>query len=345
MKLRTALLFFAISIVIVSVSIKIPSSPKFMTDGQKEDVNKVEKVNKTEKEWKEILSSDEYRVLRKAGTERAFSGEFNLHFETGTYACAACGNPLFSSAAKYDHGCGWPSFSAAVENGSVEFFDDYSFGMKRIEVRCASCGSHLGHIFDDGPPSHPTRFCINSVALDFHEAGAETSTAIQSPNSSTEIEKENRVEIATFAAGCFWGVENNFRQLEGVLSTRVGYTGGDVKNPSYQLVCTGKTGHAESVEITFDPSIISYRDLLGHFFELHDPTQVNRQGPDIGTQYRSVVFYHSEEQKETAENFIQELENSKRFRRRIATKIAPAEEFYEAEDYHQQYYEKRKIIK
>jgi peptide methionine sulfoxide reductase msrA/msrB len=341
MKLRTALFFLAISIAIVSVSIKIPSSTKFMTEDQTKEQTSVKKVNKTEKEWKEILSPEQYRVLRKAATERPFSGKYNFHFETGLYTCAACGNPLFSSSTKYDHGCGWPSFSAAVDNGSVEFFDDFSFGMKRIEVRCATCGSHLGHIFDDGPLTAPTRFCINSVALDFQPPGSEALSVSQKQSDTTE--NTSREGIATFAAGCFWGVENTFRQIEGVLSTRVGYTGGDVKNPTYSLVCTGKTGHAESVEITFDPSIISYRKLIEHFFNLHDPTQVNRQGPDIGTQYRSIIFYHTPEQKAEAEKFIKELENSKRFRRPIATKIIQSEEFYEAEGYHQQYYEKRKI--
>lgn len=160
-----------------------------------------------------------------------------------------------------------------------------------------------------------------------------------------KTEKPIQQAIATFAAGCFWGVEHNFRQIEGVLSTRVGYTGGDVKNPTYKLVCTGTTGHAESIEITFDPSSVTYKKLMERFFSLHDPTQINRQGPDIGTQYRSVIFYHSLSQKKEAETFIQELEGSNRFRKSIATKIAPADVFYEAEDYHQDYYEKVKIRK
>jgi peptide methionine sulfoxide reductase msrA/msrB len=343
MKSRTALLFLAISVVIANVSVKIPSSTKFLSENQTKGKTTVKKVNKTEKEWKEILSPEQYRILRKAGTERPFSGEYNLHFENGMYSCAACGNLLFSSETKYDHGCGWPSFSAAADRGSVEFFDDFSFGKKRVEVRCAVCGSHLGHVFNDGPDDHPTRYCINSVALDFHPAGEEAVSV--NKNRSVDEGKTNREEIATFAAGCFWGVEHKFRQIEGVLSTRVGYTGGDVKNPTYRLVCTGKTGHAESVEISFDPSVVSYQELLDYFFKLHDPTQVNRQGPDIGTQYRSVIFYHSEAQKEAAEKFIEELESSKRFRRPIATRVAAAEEFYEAEDYHQQYFEKKGIRK
>ncbi|MGD2246614.1 MAG: bifunctional methionine sulfoxide reductase B/A protein [Candidatus Aminicenantes bacterium] len=343
MRLRTALLFLFIAVVIGSVSVKIPSHTKFTAEDQKEEKTAMKKVKKTEKEWKEILTPEQYRVLRKSGTERPFTGKYNLHFENGMYACAACGNPLFSSETKYDHGCGWPSFTSAAEKGSVEFYDDFSFGKKRIEVRCTACGSHLGHVFDDGPAPTHTRFCINSVALNFQPSGSETESVNQYQAPSTDKEKSNQKEIATFAAGCFWGVEHKFRQIEGVLSTRVGYTGGEVKNPTYRLVCTGKTGHAESVEMTFDPSRVTYKDLLENFFRLHDPTQVNRQGPDVGTQYRSVIFYHTPEQKNAAKKFIKELENSKRFRKPITTQVVPVEEFYEAEDYHQQYYEKRKI--
>lgn len=287
-------------------------------------------IKKTDKEWKKTLTPEQYRILRQSGTERPFSGEYNMFFDNGIYLCAACGAPLFDSEEKFDHGCGWPSFSAAKDSSSVEFLEDNSMFMKRIEVRCATCGSHLGHVFDDGPAPTGERFCINSVALDFKPA---------------EAEEPQLEEIATFAAGCFWSVEHTFSQIEGVLSTRVGYTGGDVKNPTYQLVCTGKTGHAESIEITFNPTVVSYRKLLEQFFSLHDPTQLNRQGPDVGTQYRSVVFYHSPSQKEEAETFIKEVSSSKRFRKPIATKVAPADVFYQAEDYHQDYYEKLKIRK
>ncbi len=297
------------------------------TDG---DVKVKTQIKKTDKEWKKILTPEQYKVLRKSSTERPFTGKYNMFFEEGTYLCAACETPLFNSEEKFDHGCGWPSFSAAIDNGSVDLHADNSLGMKRIEVRCATCGSHLGHVFDDGPAPTGERYCINSVALDFQSAEANTSA---------------QEAIATFAAGCFWGVEHKFSQIKGVLSTRVGYTGGDIKNPTYQLVCTGKTGHAESIEITFDPSVVSYKELLEHFFSLHDPTQINRQGPDVGTQYRSVIFYHSPSQKKEAEVFIKNVENSKRFRKPIATKINPADVFYQAEDYHQDYYEKLKIRK
>jgi peptide methionine sulfoxide reductase msrA/msrB len=335
----------------------------------------VKKIDKTDQEWKEILTPEQYRVLRRAGTERAFTGKYNDYYDDGVYACGACGTPLFSSKAKYDHGTGWPSFTAAVDPQNVEYRKDLSHGMIRTEVRCAACGSHLGHIFDDGPAPTFKHFCINSVALNFNPAQPRVQPSPPESDSSDDqgitaeraqdlmgrscsasscgeadadlpssankaAARQDQTAVATFAAGCFWGVEDKFRKVKGVLSTRVGYTGGKVKNPTYQLVCSDKTGHAESIEITFDPAVVTYSTLLQHFFRFHDPTQVNRQGPDVGTQYRSVIFYHDEEQKSAAENMIQELSQSGQFKRPIATRVVPAAEFYPAEDYHQQYYEK-----
>lgn len=159
---------------------------------------------------------------------------------------------------------------------------------------------------------------------------------------NTEAKKETHMtEKATFAAGCFWGVEATFRQIKGVVSTQVGYTGGQVNNPSYKQVCADTTGHAEAVEVTYDPTQVSYTDLLKVFWENHDPTQVNRQGPDHGTQYRTAIFYHSTEQQKMAEASKKALDESRRFSRPIATNIVPATEFWRAEEYHQQYLEKR----
>ncbi len=306
-----------------------------------------EKIVKTEREWKKILSPEQYRVLREAGTERAFTGKFNDHYENGTYACAACGAPLFKSGTKYDHGTGWPSFTAPIEDSRVEYREDNSYGMRRTEVRCAACGSHLGHVFDDGPTPTGRHYCINSVALDFKPAEAAAGPAPPRTEGAQKKGSQERTpvlngrkEVATFAAGCFWGVEDKFRRVKGVLSTRVGYTGGNVENPTYQLVCSDTTGHAESVEVIFDPAVTSYERLIENFFLFHDPTQVNRQGPDVGTQYRSVIFYHDEQQKATALEVIEGLQKSGRFGKPIATQVVPASEFYQAEDYHQQYYEK-----
>ena len=153
----------------------------------------------------------------------------------------------------------------------------------------------------------------------------------------------SNLEKATFAAGCFWGVEAAFRKIQGVVSTQVGYIGGDTENPTYREVCSDRTGHAEAVEVTYDPSRVSYQDLLEVFWSIHDPTQHNRQGPDVGSQYRSVIFYHSDAQAKAAVESKERLERSGKFRRPITTEIVPAAEFYTAEDYHQQYYEKRGI--
>jgi len=293
-----------------------------------EEMNMVYKINK---EWKEILTSEQYRVLRLSGTERAFTGKYNDHYKDGTYVCGACGTPLFSSKTKYNHGTGWPSFTAAVGEGTVQFHSDNSHGMVRTEVRCAACGSHLGHVFDDGPAPTLLHFCINSAALDFQPAQPDDHASARQAGSSDgqgaspgrgqdlmggactappspgkagshfsssgdrAASPQNKTAIAPFAAGCFWGVEHKFRKVQGVVSTRVGYSGGHVENPTYRQVCSDKTGHAESIEITFDPAVVSYDALLQLFFRFHDPTQVNRQGLDVGTQYRSVIFYHDEE--------------------------------------------------
>jgi len=285
---------------------------RLMPEGKK---TMKKKVSKTETEWKKILTSEQFQVMRKAGTEKPFTGIYNDHYLKGVYYCAGCGTPLFLSDTKYDHGTGWPSFTDPLDEENIEYRKDFSLLMKRIEVRCATCESHLGHVFDDGPlPSH-RHFCINSTALDFRQ-------------------------IATFAAGCFWGVEDKFSKIEGVVQTTVGYTGGTLDNPSYQQVCRGNTGHAETVHILFDPAIVSYAELLSAFFHLHDPTQMDRQGPDIGSQYRSAIFYHDEAQKKEAEKTIELLGKSGRYDAPIATQIMPATDFYPAEEYHQDFYQK-----
>jgi len=304
-----------------------------------------QKIEKSDKEWKTELTPEQFKVMRQCGTEPPFSGKYNDFYEKGTYLCAACGAPLFSSGTKYDHGTGWPSFMGPLSEKNIEYRDDNSLMMHRVEVRCAVCGAHLGHIFDDGPAPAKSHFCINSVALNFVPAApakTENFAAAGGP-SVKDGERASKTETATFAAGCFWGVEYKFGQVKGVLSTVVGYSGGRTKNPTYKDVCSSTTGHAESIQVTFDPSQISYDELVRKFFSFHDPTQLNRQGPDVGTQYRSVIFYGNEGQKKIAGQVKAEFEKKGIFKKRVVTEIIPAGEFFKAEENHQKYYEKNKI--
>ncbi|UCC41019.1 MAG: bifunctional methionine sulfoxide reductase B/A protein [Candidatus Aminicenantes bacterium] len=329
MKYKLAYIISILVLLTGYCSLKNPSGQESQTkqpnNGEKRMIKKVEK---TDEEWKKILTPTQYRIMRKSDTERRFSGEYNDHYESGLYLCAGCATPLFSSETKYEHGIGWPSFTAPINEHNIEFLEDNSLFIKRIEVRCAVCGAHLGHVFDDGPAPTYKHYCINSVSLNFKKDESDKST--------------ERAETAIFAAGCFWGIEQNFRQIKVVLSTEVGYTGGHIKNPSYNQVCSDKTGHAEAVKITFNPAKISYKELLKVFFRIHDPTQLNRQGPDVGTQYRSAIFYLNKAQKEEAVKSLQNLEKSGQFSKNIVTEIVPASEFYRAEEYHQEYYEKMK---
>ncbi len=258
------------------------------------------------------LTQEEKHVIIDKGTERPFSGKYYNNTEKGTYICRQCGAPLYRSEDKFDSGCGWPSFDDEIA-GAVKRSPD-SDG-KRIEITCANCGAHLGHVFEgEGFTSKNTRHCVNSISMEFIPA----------------------TETAIFAGGCFWGVEHLMQQQKGVLGVESGYIGGKIKNPTYKEVCSGKTGHAEAVLITYNPKEVSYETLAKLFFEIHDPVQEDGQGPDIGNQYRSEVFYNSESQKETALKLIKEL-REKGYD--VKTKVTPASIFYPAEDYHQDYYE------
>jgi len=301
------------------------------------DQNMTNKVKRSEKDWKAALTPEQYEVMRKCGTERPFTGKFNDFWEEGVYVCAGCGTPLFLSATKYDHGTGWPSFTTPADEATVEYRDDYSLLAKRVEVRCAVCGAHLGHVFDDGPQPTYLHYCINSAALDFKP---EAPVAAAGPDQAAAAAKRT----ATFAAGCFWGVEHKLGKLPGVVSTVVGYTGGETVNPTYEEVCSGRTGHAEAVQVTFDPAQVSYADLVRHFFAVHDPTQVDRQGPDRGTQYRSAIFFHDEAQRAEARKVMDELEASKKYKKRLATELVEASAFYRAEEHHQKYFEKHGYV-
>jgi peptide methionine sulfoxide reductase msrA/msrB len=275
---------------------------------------------KIQKEMKyRKLTPEEEKVIIHKGTEPPFSGVFYHHFEKGTYVCKRCGSPLYKSDAKFDSGCGWPSFDEEIP-GSVKKIPDPD-GI-RTEIVCFNCGAHLGHVFyGEQFTNKNTRHCVNSISLDFI------------PDNII-----GNQERAIFAGGCFWGVEYYFQNLPGVLKTTVGYIGGYFEKPTYEDVCSGNTGHAEAVEIVFNPEQISYDELLKLFFEIHDFTQVNRQGPDIGEQYRTEIFYLTDEQKTKAEEIINQL---KSMGYNVATKVTKATHFWEAEEYHQKYYYKK----
>jgi peptide methionine sulfoxide reductase msrA/msrB len=265
-----------------------------------------------------LTPEEEYVIVHK-GTERPFTGKYNNFYEKGTYICKRCNAPLYRSDDKFKSDCGWPSFDDEI-SGAVKRIPDPD-GM-RTEIICSRCGAHLGHVFTgEGLTPKNTRFCVNSVSLDF--IPPQTQMA--------------RTDTAIFAGGCFWGVEYYMQKAPGVLSTEVGYIGGHIDNPTYEQVSSHTTGYAEAVRIVFDPGKTQYEDIAKLFFEIHDPTQTNRQGPDIGDQYRSSVFYLSEDQRRIAEKLVDIL-NSKGYK--VATRIVPATKFWKAEEYHQQYYAK-----
>jgi peptide methionine sulfoxide reductase msrA/msrB len=277
------------------------------------------------------LTPDQVRVTQQGGTEPAFCGRLEHHKEPGIYVSVVGGLPLFKSTAKFDSGTGWPSFFEPIDPDHVVEKLDLSHGMTRTEIIDARSGSHLGHVFDDGPRPTGKRYCLNSAALKFIPEG-------------TPLPKESRPvdsQLAYFAGGCFWGVEDVFSQIPGVMDAVSGYMGGTVDKPSYKQVCTGSTGHAEAVKVVFDPNRVTYKDLLSVFFKNHDPTTLNRQGPDFGEQYRSAIFASTPEQKAQAEAFIKELSATPKFAsRKIVTAVQDAPVFFPAEDYHQDYHKK-----
>ncbi|MDD5677640.1 MAG: bifunctional methionine sulfoxide reductase B/A protein [Kiritimatiellae bacterium] len=290
------------------------------------------------------LTPREEDVIVHKGTEAPFTGKYNNFHGKGTYACRRCGTALYRSDSKFDSGCGWPSFDDEIP-GAVRRQPDAD--RMCMEILCAKCGAHLGHLFS-GERLTPknTRHCVNSISLQFIPAEATSTTnataAPTATRSSTPLTRSTPdpapgSETAIFAGGCFWGVEYYFKRAKGVLLTQAGYAGGHVDNPTYKQVCSGMTGHAEAVRITYDPGQTTYERMAKLFFEIHDPTQANRQGPDIGAQYRSIIFYQSPRQKAVAEKLIGFLK-AKGYN--VVTQVVPADTFWPAEDCHQQYYEK-----
>ena len=265
------------------------------------------------------LTYEEEKVIINKGTEMPFTGEYTDYKEDGTYSCKRCDALLYKSSDKFDSHCGWPSFDDEIE-GAVKRIPDADG--RRTEIVCANCGGHLGHVFEgEGYTDKNTRHCVNSISLKFIN-----------DNKVSEYNK------AIFAGGCFWGIQYHFDNVDGVNGTRVGYIGGSTEEPSYKEVCYENTGHAEAIEIDFDPTVVTYEDLAKLFFEIHDPTELNRQGPDVGEQYRSEIFYFDEHQKEVCEKLIQVLKDKGY---NVVTRLTKATEFWDAEDYHQEYYEKK----
>ncbi len=257
-------------------------------------------------------------VVKNKGTEHAFSGEYNDFGDSGTYLCRHCGLALFRSQTKFHSGCGWPSFDEEMA-GAVSQVPDADGS--RTEITCSRCHAHLGHVFNgEGFTLKSTRHCVNSLSLDFVPDLTVTDT-----------------EEALFAAGCFWGVEYLLKQLTGVLKTEVGYTGGTKVNPTYNEVCSHQTGHYEAIRVLYDPKKLSYEQLVKYFFEIHDPTQANGQGPDLGEQYLSAIFYYDEQQKKVSEHVIKLLAE---LGYKVATRLLPVKTFWLAEAYHQNYYDK-----
>lgn len=265
------------------------------------------------------LTPEEEHVIVNKGTEKPFTGKYYNFNEKGTYVCKSCNEPLYRSDNKFDSGCGWPSFDDEIQGAVRRQTDADGY---RTEILCSNCGAHLGHVFSgEGFTPKNIRHCVNSISLNFipDSENAKTDTAI-------------------FAGGCFWGMEYHFRKAKGVISATAGYTGGSKENPTYQEVCSGMTGHAEAIEVVFNTSETSFEQLAKLFFEIHDPAQLNRQGPDIGEQYRSEIFYLNNEQREISEKLISILKNKGY---KVVTKLTESSKFWKAEDYHQDYYNKK----
>ncbi len=274
------------------------------------------------------LTPEETRIIVHKGTEAPFTGKYNKYFESGIYHCRWCNAPLYRSIDKFKSDCGWPSFDDEIR-GAVKRSPDADG--ERVEIQCAKCSAHLGHVFTgEKLTKKDTRHCVNSISLTF----------IPDIKPKTK-EKSPTLETIVLGGGCFWCTEAVFSKKRGVLSVVSGYAGGLTKNPTYEQVCTGETGHAEVIKVDFDPAQLPVNDLLILFFMVHDPTSLNKQGNDVGSQYRSIILYTTPKQKLAASKFIASTQKS--FDKPIVTELVPLEKFYPAEKEHNLYFERNPL--
>lgn len=276
--------------------------------------------NKSNEEWEKLLPKEVFEVTRLGLTEDSFSSQMCNLFTPGYYICSNCESILFTSEKKFKSNTGWPSFSTPFKEESLNFFNDNSLGLERIEVRCASCDAHLGHVFNDGPAPSNLRFCINAMAL----------------------KKIEEIYETVLGGGCFWCTEAIFRNVKGVLDVESGYSGGLSEHPDYESVSLEQTNHAEVIKIAFNPQIISFREIIDLHLATHDPTTLNSQGNDTGTRYRSIIFYKTLAEKIVIEEEI--IKKEKELGKEIVTEVVELKKFYKAEDYHQDYYYKNSSL-
>ena len=287
---------------------------------------------------KKELTEMQKKVTKEGATEPAFQNEYWDNKKPGIYVDIHTGEALFSSTDKYDSGSGWPSFTKGINDSNFTTKLDSTFGLQRVELKTKNSDSHLGHVFDDGPKDKGgKRFCVNSAALNFIPLEEMEKKGYGEYLKLFDGAQSSNVEVAILAGGCFWGMEDLIRKVPGVLNTEVGYTGGSLELPTYEKVKSGQTGHAEAIRVEFDRGKLTYQALLEFYFRIHDPTTVNQQGNDKGTQYRSAIFFTDIDQQKIAQEVIKKVDQSKKWNKPIVTQIAPFTQFFKAEDYHQDY--------